>query len=298
MASPKATYEFYMESRKKLDFDDAGKRESDWREWRDANEDRLKEPDHLKARQFQLRYLALTTQASDADDSERGKVVADLMSFLDEMTAAAPGIADHLGVLRGSVLNSTFARRMKLDLTVDPDIPWIMTPISVAKIYDTTVLPYYRDGRSSSKISGAWDRRISHEAKLATIPSMGGRGGGSIGVGDLAGIDSDDIGEMVKRFRRGRGSSREQEREERREDERQTKEGVEAFRDVRLPELKWGKARDALFFGTDRNGSLRAMTALVKENLNHEGAREWLDELTIFAKQTEYDPKSYYGGGG
>ena len=69
------------------------------------------------------------------------------------------------------------------------------------------------------------------------------------------------------------------------------------FRAERLPELKWGKARDALFFGTDRVAGLRAMSSLFKQNMNHKSARAWLDELTALAEQTEYDHREYYGAG-
>lgn len=282
LSSPKATYEFYMESRKKLDFDDVGKRESDWREWRDKNEDGYKETEHLMARQLQLRYLALTIRASDSlqDEVPFRAVLPELASFLDSMTGSVEKLADQAGVLRGSVMSSTFAKRMKLDMTVNDDFAWCLSPLNVSRIYDTTVLPFHRSEKNAVALAGAWDKRIGHEAKLATLAATSGGGGG--------------MQDLIRRYRGG--SDRDREREERREEQRKSKVGEEDFKTERLPELQWGKTRDALFFGTDRNASLRAMTALVKANLTHERARDWLEELSSLAESATYDPDSYYGG--
>lgn len=278
LASPKATYDFYMESRKKLEFEDVGKRESDWREWRDANEDKLKETEHLLARQMQLRYTALTIRASDSlgDEVPFKAVMPELATFLDAMTSSAEKLAPHAGVLRNSVMNSTFAKRMKLDMTVGSEFPWCRTPLNVSRIYDTTIMPFYRGQKNATSLALAWDKRISHEAKLAT----------------LEGLSS--VQDTVRRYRRG--SSRDQERDDRREEQRLTKKGQADFETERLPELKWGKMRDSLFFGADRNASLRAMTALVKANLTHERARNWLEELSSLATSASYDPAAYYSG--
>ena len=109
-------------------------------------------------------------------------------------------------------------------------------------------------------MASAWDRRMVHEGKIAGLPDQGGRSRGRRGQDD-----------------------REREREERREDARTSKRGEQLFREERLPELRWGKAKDALEYGSDRMGALRAMTDLVKTNLDHKKARDWLNEVALLA---------------
>lgn len=284
MASPKAAYEFYMDSKKKVDFDDAGKSGSDWREWRERNEERYKEPAHLKARQFQLRYLALSIGATAAGDdpARQAEMVPEVLSYLDDLTASAGEIAAHRSVLDAPVINSTYAKRMKLDLTLDRAANWCYTPLDVSEIYDSTILPAARETGEVSKISSAWDRRIGHEAKVATLPAAGIAGA----VPDIAGINREDVEDLISRFR-GRGRDRDAERDERREAERRRGQGEEWFREERLPELKWGKARDELVFGGDRADGLRGMMTIFKANLNHPRARAWLDELTALSEKTD-----------
>ncbi len=276
LASAKATYDLYMDSRKQLEFEEQGKRESDWREWRDANEERLRSQEHIEALRFQLRYLALTIAAAEAQrvegaerEARRTKLVSEVVRFLDDLTAGAEDLAEHSRLLSGSVLGSPISKRLKLDLTLGQVAGWNMSPWNVADTYERTLLPYYRDVGQVAGLSACWDRRIAHEHKLASLPDGGGI-----------------------RFRRGM-SERDREREERREEDRTQAVAEEEFRTDRLPELKWGKLRDTLLFGGERIATLRAMTALVRENLAHERASDWLKEVADLAKKPSYDGKAY-----
>ena len=100
-----------------------------------------------------------------------------------------------------------------------------------------------------------------------------------------------------RRWRRGE-DDRDREREEKREDARTSMRGEQLFREERLPVLKWGKARDAHDFGGDKMAALRSMTSLVKSNLDHKLARQWLDEIVSLAKgevpgeEAEAEPSS------
>ena len=115
LASPKATYEFHMDSVKQVNFDEEGRPESDWREWRDANEEERKESEHIQALQLQLRYLALSIQASGgrADDDALKAMMPDLVAYLDSMTTAAVDFEEHRELLERSVLESPGAKRLK-----------------------------------------------------------------------------------------------------------------------------------------------------------------------------------------
>ena len=63
LKSPKATSQYYMACIKELQFDAVGKRESEWREWRERNEDRVKSTEHVAALQYQAKFLRLSCQS-------------------------------------------------------------------------------------------------------------------------------------------------------------------------------------------------------------------------------------------
>lgn len=282
LGSTKATYEFYMAARKQLEFDDAGKRESDWRDWRDQNEERYKSAEHIAALQLQLRYLVLTIRAASGDDEfETLKALgSDLMKYLNALSSGYEKVGEHADRLQGSVLDSPIAERLKLNLTAGSSSHWCFSPSDVAGIYDKTILPVIRESGNFSALQSAWDNRMKHEAAMYVARGLvdaarAGPGGGGA------------------RFR-GRTDAREREREERREGTRLKGEGEETFRDIRLPQLKWGKARDALFYGSSRITALRAMNSHVKANLDHPSAKTWIDELESLAKQQTYDAAAFY----
>ncbi|MEM0970069.1 MAG: hypothetical protein AAGJ31_12000, partial [Verrucomicrobiota bacterium] len=168
--SPKAAGTFFMECTKVLDFEEAGKRESDWREWRDANEDWIESDDHLLALQLQLRFLILKlqfTKAATTDEEHqaaaRDQLIPAIMRYYDEVAASISQLEGQRSVLTSSVSNSKFAKRLKLDITLDVPEPWVDSPLPVDAVYEQVILPNLREGTKHPSLMEAWDRRTAHE---------------------------------------------------------------------------------------------------------------------------------------
>ena len=266
LRSTKTTYEFFMDCTKEVDFDLAGKRESDWREWKTRNEDRYKSKEHVAALQFQLRYLVLTLGVLGAENEGLAmkKALPELVSYYDLVAASIEKLEDHRSVLSGSVLESIFAKKLKLNLTVENEGNWSPSPLPVSQGYDLVILPHLRNEKNARALANAWDKRISQEAKTLDPGSGSGFGLGGLG----------------RRFGR---DQRDRERDERREDTRKKKVSIEEFTSRRLPELQWGKARDALVYGDEAAASFAALGRVLRENLEHPEAKAWLSELKAFA---------------
>lgn len=289
MGSTKAALEFYLQAKKDVDYLKVGKRESDFREWRDRNEDRLKSPEYLAALQYQLRYLALSLQATSGKDPEESlkKTIPAVIGYLDDLGAVYEKMEGQTSVLKRSVLDSSVAEYLKLDITVKRDSDWTFVPGNVPKIYDATILPHYRAAKNSAGLQSAWDKRIAQEAMMLDWSrSERGQTGGIEGR----------IREMMERGGRGRfdrGDERDREREAKKEDLRVREEKQAQFKEERLPELLWSKYRDGLLFGAAKALALGKMSSHVKANLGHPQAVDWLEELKGFI-DGGYDADSYY----
>ncbi|MEM9479816.1 MAG: hypothetical protein AAGA58_09215 [Verrucomicrobiota bacterium] len=284
-----------MTATKAVDFDDAGKRESDWREWRDENEDTYSSPEHIVAVQHQIRFLLLSidfasapSATEDAKAAARKKSVADLIAYYDELGKHFSKLGAHQRDLRQRVTSTVIARYLQLDVTVPDQDDWTLSPLPVGRAYENVIFPYFREEKNHAYLQSAWDKRIEQEAKLLATPAVntgirgigGGRGGGKGGGGRKGSAPVDE---------------RELERERERETERQLAERQEAFVQSTIPQLKWEKGVDAVLFGTNRASAFAFLGSHLRANLTHENASDWLAELKKLAKGG-WDAETYYTG--
>ncbi len=279
LKSPKATYQYYMASIKELQFDAVGKRESEWREWRERNEDRLKSTEHVAALQYQAKFLLLTLAVALERDEAAGvkKVMPLLIDYYDYLTRDFDKLEGQRRILITPALDSVFADRLKLTLTMPPLETWIDAPLPISTVYDVVILPHFRKEKNHPALQAAWDKRIVHESKTLVVAGRGGALG--LPVDLPAGIPEN----LTRRFGL---DSRDRKRDQQREDTRQKKVSEEDFRKDRLPILHWGKNRDALLLGPNAASSLQTLGRIIRENLAHSEAPNWLKEL-----------KSLTGGG-
>ncbi|MEZ5323693.1 MAG: hypothetical protein R3F19_01295 [Verrucomicrobiales bacterium] len=196
VGSPNAALNFYLECVKSESWDDKGKRESEWKEWRDSQDD-FKDSGYAKARQFQIRYLILTIQAAMLEENEidaRGKMITELAGFLSAMVNDYRDVVNHASVLREAVLSGVIAADTKIDVTLDKPKTWAQSPLSVDGIYDNVILPFYREQRNAASLRKAWESRIS---QLSAI----------VGTAEPVKISTRVKGGVIGSDRRGGGST-------------------------------------------------------------------------------------------
>jgi hypothetical protein len=278
VSSNKETLKLYMAAVKEIDFDETGKKESDWRDWRDKNEETLSSTSHIRALQFQIHYLILTIKATSGKNAEEPiqKVMPDLIAYLDKLSTDFEDFTENTNILRGSVLESYFGRQAKLNVTVDRKRPWAFNPLGISEIYDKSILPFYREKKDLTNLQGAWDKRIVHEGKLYGVEK-----------GLFSGSNNGRRGY-------GRADQRDIERAEEKEEDRKLDQALNEFRKERMPILTWGKQRDVLFFGSNKTAALSAMIAHIKDHLDHKDVKIWIEEISNFLNADIYDPESFY----
>lgn len=201
MSSDAAALALYLDCYKLEHFERKDLKQTDFAEWRDRNEARLKEGDFAKALALQLEYLVLTIQAQSVDDVEKlGPVVTALQSYLAKVitevqasmkhtASGAVEVKDAKGnganggqrrggggqgrggdasplaaTLRQSVKNSEFSSAYLLeDFLTRKD--WEYVPLNIAGIYSSVIFPYYRS-QKPEELGAQWDARINAELAL------------------------------------------------------------------------------------------------------------------------------------
>lgn len=157
-ASDKAAYEFYLQCHKELKFDAKDASFSDFRAWRERNEERIKSKSNLSALRLQLQYLVLTMKAAEGVDRET--LVPELESFVANIVSHSKDLErSGMTTLEESVKTSIFAEAYKLNKSLEVS-NWCFEPGNFGDVYAKTIFPFMRSEHPES-LADAWDRRIS-----------------------------------------------------------------------------------------------------------------------------------------
>ena len=163
-ASEKDAYEFYMACAKQVEFDQQGKSSTDFREWRERQEAKIKTPSRMIAMRLQLQYLVLTLRMSEGETA--AQLLPEVETFLGSIVANAQSLEGDLGLLqRESVLTTPFAKVYELDQSVKMT-EWSYMPANIGQAYDKFILPVLRKDHPEL-VAASWDRRIQMETQLA-----------------------------------------------------------------------------------------------------------------------------------
>jgi hypothetical protein len=163
-ASDKDAYEFYLACAKEVEFDQQGKSSTDFREWRERQEAKLKTPSRMTALRLQLQYLVLTLRVSEGESP--AKLLPEVEAFLASIVTNAEGLEGDLALLqRESVLATPFAKVYELDQSVKMT-EWSYMPGNIGQAYDKFILPLLRK-EHPELVAAAWERRIQLETQLA-----------------------------------------------------------------------------------------------------------------------------------
>jgi len=165
-ASPAKSYDFYLECYKLVHFDRHGKKFSEYRDWKAANIQKIRDTSHSTMLQFQLSYLAMTIKALNMED--RTKIIPDLQKFIDAVVAKEDFMGDHARKLRQGVESTVFARAYSLDSALSKSEGWETAPLNVTGHYFKTILPALREKEDTAGLSSAWDKYIKLETHLVS----------------------------------------------------------------------------------------------------------------------------------
>ncbi len=256
-SDPKAAVELYLNCVKEVDYVREGRPESDFKAWEDGQADRLRDPEFVASLQMQLRYLALSCQAAEAD--ELSSVFGSLVSYVDSLSQLTEMPT---GPITQPVGSSVFAKAFYLEKLLGESESWEGVPINIAGIYNATILPHLRENDPAS-LMNAWDRRIEQQTRLVQLLEE-------------------------KKDEETRGMNKD---EERRARNAQSNRGgavrahsEEEFKRHTLPMLQWGKLKD-MFLYVDQVGGAAAMLQFVEANYTTENGEQFFAEFEELVTQ-------------
>ncbi len=93
MGSERDALSLYLDCYKLENYDKRNLKQADFDEWKDRNEERLKNPDNMRGLQLQLEYLVLTIQAASMDDTS--PLIPALQAFLQKAVVAVQETMKH-----------------------------------------------------------------------------------------------------------------------------------------------------------------------------------------------------------
>ncbi len=264
-ASPKSALNFYLDCLQEVNFERLGKRETEFREWKDEFESYLESDELAGLLQIQLRYLAITTEAA------RAETLADvfplLTQYVDGLTSMSeipnpgrprrefrsnrdrdrdrdrgreqPSEENGMATLEPARTVDATVFALRYDLAEELQkkaTDWELDFLNVGGIYEKTILPYLRSEKPDQVLI-AWQKRMDQEARLAMV------------YGDAA---------------------------------------EEVFRRLTLPELQWGVLRDEYDLGAKAQAVAKMLAHIDAHKSSHPKAADWLAQARdiIFGEET------------
>ena len=244
---PRAAVDLYLKCEKLVNYEREGRPESDFRAWKEENEDRLRDAGFVESLQMQLRYLALSCQAAEAKEIDQ--VFTPLMSYVDSLSRLEEMPT---GNLTSSVAGSVFAEAYNLQRLLGENDGWEDTPFNISGIYESTILPYLREEKPDA-LMNAWDKRIEQETRLVQMLEVHKEK-------ELRGMNRDQQARARGQQNRGGGVLRRLDKDD--------------FIRETLPRMQWAKLRDMYEYVNQLEGA-KAMLSFVEEHLQHDLGEEF-----------------------
>ncbi|MCF6311342.1 MAG: hypothetical protein L3J39_02725 [Verrucomicrobiales bacterium] len=249
--SGKDALALYVKCYKEVNFDREGRKDADFRDWRDKQANRFRDDAFIEGLRLQLRYLGLSCKAAEAEELD--EVFGNLMSYVDGLTQLKemPG-REAMQAINGTV----FAKAYELDKQLAKNKSWETVPYNLAGIYEKSILPYLRK-ENPSQLMGAWDKRIDQQTRVVQFLEREKEK-------QLKGSRDDKV-KIRNRQSKQSGVMRAHDKE--------------FFIRETLPSLKWGKMVDNFKY-INRAQAALGMLTFIKENIKDPKAETWMTQLT------------------
>ncbi|MEI7956755.1 MAG: hypothetical protein WCJ66_16445 [Verrucomicrobiota bacterium] len=245
MGDEKTVMEFYLKCEKKVNFEDKHRKASEFNDWKKRQEEHLNDPTTRRALMHQLRWLVLTLQAA-SDKADLNKLAPEAQQIVDDLFGDVPTLTSQQEILGQNATSSVFARAY--DIAGVKLEKWPFSPINLAQIYDTVLLPKCRASGDILALRAGWLKRLRQEGVFFENVHTKGKFNGKALVPDVA---------------------------------------QEKFVTETLPDLQWQMETD-LFRCGDQRGAATRMIAHIEKHLVHRHAKEWSDELKVLLSPTQF----------
>lgn len=248
-SSDQAALNLHMNCIEKVNFKDQHRKNSDFRDWKRREDDKLSAPGLGLALRLQLSWLTLTLRAA-SEKTDRETLVAEAQQIIDTIVRDADKLKDHRQILNQAVNSSFFARAYDIGSIKVED--WPLAPGQLGQVYDQILLPPHRRPDRVAALRAGWTKRIQQEMALQDSWA-GGEDPGSKRIGTVAALRSP---------------------------------AYELFVSEVLPELQWQMELDLFRSGDQKTAALK-MLAHLEKNIAHKSARAWAEAFSQLLNPTK-----------
>ena len=244
MITDDAAVDLYLKCIEKVNFENRQKKDSEFRDWKRKEADRLGEPSFRLALRYQLRWLVLTLQAA-SDKADVRNLATEAQETVDSVFRDADKLQSQGALLGQPVTSTVFARAYEIG-GLDNE-KWAPSPVQLEQIYEKIIFPIYRFPDRVDSLRAAWNRRIQQEGIKISIIAATGEG------------------------KRNALSTAPQSPEE------------EKFIAETVPELQWQMEMD-LFRSGDETAAAMRMFQHIEKYISHRSARDWSEEFSTLLR--------------
>jgi len=251
MSTDESAMDFYLKCIEKVNFEDQQRKNSDFRDWKRKEGDKLGDQAFRLALRVQLRWLILTLRAS-SEKAKLSELAVEAQEVVDSIFRDADKLAGQAQTLGQPVTSTVFARAYDIG-GLDKET-WPLSPVQLDAIYNQVIFPQLRTPARVESLRAAWIKRIQQEiTKFDVINRNGGGNGGNGGIKKAAGNGG---GTEI-----GPGSPEH-----------------EKFMTENVPQYQWDMEMD-LFRSGDEAGAAVRMIAHIQKHLEHKSSRDWTQQL-------------------
>lgn len=248
-SSDQAALNLHMNCIEKVNFKDQHRKNSDFRDWKRREDDKLSAPGLGLALRLQLSWLTLTLRAA-SEKTDRETLVAEAQQIIDAIVRDADKLKDHRQILNQAVNSSFFARAYDIGSIKVED--WPLAPGQLGQVYNQILLPPHRRPDRVAALRAGWTKRIQQEMALQDSWA-GGEDPSSKRIGTAAALRSP---------------------------------AYELFVSEVLPELQWQMELDLFRSGDQKTAALK-MLAHLEKNIAHKSARAWAEAFSQLLNPTK-----------
>ena len=169
VGQPRRCADLYVDCVNEVDFRSQGKKMSEFSDWKKRNLKLVREDDHERALQLQVRYLIMTMNLFRIEEWEEVQgLIGSVLDYLDAVAEAESvrGV-NRQPVLKSNLNQSYFVRRYKLEKSLNPKFGWVMNAGDFKGIYNKFIFPNIIGNGDRDLLDQVWSRRLKQEKVIA-----------------------------------------------------------------------------------------------------------------------------------
>lgn len=168
-ATPSAAMDFYEQAIMATQFEGQNRENTQLRDWKKKNEEKLKSRDLQLALRLHLQYLTMTLRRAAGATNE--ELLSSLISYCQQVDMEKQNLASQNELMRKPIHESVFVKWQNLGPILQGIKGWEMHPGNTDAIADKSILPIYRE-KKDIRLIDYWNNKIQKESSEVALSKL------------------------------------------------------------------------------------------------------------------------------